>query len=132
MTAVPETVTHEVVVHPDVDTVVLTPYGDMTDELTDRIGKSLTAAATHHTHLIVDLHAVHTMQPAALSMLVRARQRTKAGGGLFCLVAPSRFVLTVLHTMRLVTAMPAYPDLREAMDAIRSGHRPAPQQNGTR
>jgi anti-sigma B factor antagonist len=122
MTATSETAAFDVTVAPGLDAAVVTPYGDMTDEFADRTRETLFEVADGHTHLVVDLHPVRIIEPAALSLLVRVRQRVKEGDGLFVLAAPSRFVLTVLHTMRLETAFPTCPDAETALDAIANHH----------
>lgn len=47
---------------------------------------------------------------AGLGLLVRAYRCTKRCGGGLSLVAPSRFVITVLHTMHLDGMFPIFPD----------------------
>ncbi len=79
-----------------------------------------TAAATR----VLDLHAVHLIDSAGLGLLVRAHHEAKHRGGSLSLVAPSRYVRTVLHTMRLDTVFHTYPDEQAAFRALRpdTGH----------
>ncbi|MDG4801087.1 STAS domain-containing protein [Micromonospora sp. WMMD980] len=51
--------------------------------------------------VLVDLAGLEVIDSAGLGLLVRAHQEARRDGRQLCLVAPSRFVLTVLHTMRL-------------------------------
>lgn len=75
--------------------------------------------AALHRHAVVDLHAVAFIDSAGLGLLVRARQEARQHGGTFDVVLPSRFVLTVLHTMRLEAVFRVFVDLRAARQAIR-------------
>jgi anti-sigma B factor antagonist len=118
MTATPEMVAFDITVQPRLSAAVVRPHGDLTDAFADRIRETLFEVADEHLHLVVDLQAVRIIEPDALSLLVRTRQRVKESGGLLVLAAPSRFVLTVLHTMRLEVAFPTCPDTPAALDAI--------------
>lgn len=51
--------------------------------------------------MLVDLTGLEVIDSVGLGLLVRAHQEARRDGRRLCLVAPSRFVLTVLHTMRL-------------------------------
>ncbi|MDI5943965.1 STAS domain-containing protein, partial [Micromonospora sp. DH15] len=50
-------------------------------------------------------------------LLVRAHQEARQRGVVLCLAAPSRFVRTVLHTMRLDGLFPTFADQQEALAA---------------
>ncbi|MFC0033328.1 STAS domain-containing protein [Micromonospora chaiyaphumensis] len=65
------------------------------------VRRALAEAVTVGDRVLVDLSAVEVIDSAGLGLLVRARQETRRDGRRLCLVAPSRFVRTVLHTMRL-------------------------------
>ncbi|WP_229073597.1 STAS domain-containing protein [Actinoplanes sp. DH11] len=99
------------------DATVLTPLADLDRDIAEEIRPVLMSAAGKGRDVLVDLHAVHLIDSAGLGLLVRAHQEAKQHGGRLALVAPSRFVQTVLHTMRLDGVFPLYPD-REA--ALRS------------
>ncbi len=73
---------------------------------TDRLRVALTKATEHDGQVVVDLSAVEHIDSVGLGLLVRARQEARQRGTELCLYAPSRFVLTVLHTMRLDAAFP--------------------------
>jgi anti-anti-sigma factor len=109
---------YDVRTHPDIDAVVVTPLVDLDAGVVDLLRDGLTAAAGVNRHVVLDLHAVHQIDSAGLGLLVRTHQEAKRRGGSLCLVAPSRFVLTVLHTMRLDPLFPAYPDEQTALRAI--------------
>ncbi|MEV6305394.1 STAS domain-containing protein [Actinoplanes sp. NPDC051861] len=88
------------------DRVVLSPLADLADDVAEALRPALMSAAAAGRHVVVDLHAVHTIEPAALSLLVRAHREARQHGGTVSLAAPSRFVQTVLHTMRLDGVFP--------------------------
>lgn len=106
-------------VHNDLDAVVVTPLGDIDAAFVETLRDGLTAAVSTSRHVVLDLHAAHLIDSAGLGLLVRANQEAKHRGGSLCLVAPSRYVLTVLHTMRLDTVFPTYPDEEAAFRALR-------------
>ncbi|MFC0506443.1 STAS domain-containing protein [Micromonospora costi] len=66
--------------------------------------------------VLVDLTEVEVIDSAGLGVLVRAHQEARDRGATLCLVAPSRFVLTVLHTMRLDGL---FPIVESRADALR-------------
>jgi anti-anti-sigma factor len=104
---------------PDVDAVVVTPLVDIDAGFAETLRDGLTAALDTSHHVVLDLHAVHLIDSAGLGLLVRIHQEAKNRGGSLCLVAPSRYVLTVLHTMRLDTVFASYPDEETAILAAR-------------
>ncbi|MET7833465.1 STAS domain-containing protein [Micromonospora sediminicola] len=71
---------------------------------------------------LVDLTGLEVIDSAGLGLLVRAHQEARRDGRRLCLVAPSRFVLTVLHTMRLDGVFAVVDDHAPA-----SGVAPAPR-----
>ncbi len=111
----PHTATCDVRVHDDLDVTVVTPLTDLdataAEALTMVLGSS-------HT-VLVDLHAAGVIDSAGLSLLVRAHQQAKQNGGALLLAAPSRYVRTVLHTMRLDGVFETYPDTGQALEVIR-------------
>jgi anti-sigma B factor antagonist len=104
----------------DVDAVVITPLSDMDAGLVERLRDDVMRAAHAHAHIVVDLHAVEFIDSAGLGLLVRARQEAKQHDATFTLAAPSRFVLTVLHTMRLDGVFRSFPNHRAALAAIQA------------
>lgn len=77
--------------------------------------RKLVATASQSHHLAVEMSQMRTLDPEGLALLVRARQEARHVGGRLCLVAPSKLVLTVLHTMRLEQAFPAFGDEAAAL-----------------
>ncbi|MER7456809.1 STAS domain-containing protein [Micromonospora sp. NPDC126480] len=80
------------------------PHGGDPDA--DPLRIALAQATEQDGRVVVDLSAVEHIDSAGLGLLVRARQEARQRGAELCLYAPSRFVLTVLHTMRLDAAFP--------------------------
>ncbi|MET8147080.1 STAS domain-containing protein [Actinoplanes sp. NPDC049668] len=103
----------------DAGVLVITPLTDLDADLSERLRGDLMEAAASYPHIVVDLHAVRFIDSSGLGLLVRARQRARQREATFDLVAPSRFVLTVLHTMRLETAFRTFSDLAVASQTIR-------------
>ncbi|ABP55016.1 STAS domain-containing protein [Salinispora tropica] len=80
----------------------------------DPLRTALDEAIEHEGRVVVDLSAVEQIDSVGLGLLVRARQEARQRGAELCLHAPSRFVLTVLHTMRLDAAFPVVTDHPDA------------------
>jgi anti-sigma B factor antagonist len=99
----------------DLEAVVVTPLTDLDSDVAELIRPALMAAAGEGRDVVVDLHAVHIIDSAGLGLLVRAHQEAKQSGGRLALVAPSPFVQTVLHTMRLEGLFTMYPDRDAAL-----------------
>ncbi|TDC36760.1 anti-sigma factor antagonist [Micromonospora sp. 15K316] len=75
--------------------------------------RALREAVEQGDRVLVDLSEVQVIDSTGLGLLVRARQEARRRDATLCLVAPSRFVLTVLHTMRLDGVFPV-AESREA------------------
>jgi anti-anti-sigma factor len=79
---------------------VVRVYGDLDAALAPALRQVLADAVDRHSDVVVDLAHAPTVDPAGLSLLVRAHRHARRCDGTMCFVAPSRYVLTVLHTMR--------------------------------
>ncbi|GAB2621745.1 hypothetical protein Aab01nite_77350 [Paractinoplanes abujensis] len=97
------------------DVAVVTPSHDLVAESGDLLREALAVAVHDHRHVIVDMSAAPTIDSSGLSVLVRAHNDAKARGGTLSLAAPSRYVVTVLHTMKLHPVFPLYPDVDAAL-----------------
>jgi anti-anti-sigma factor len=75
----------------------------------EAVRRALAEAVTLDRQVLVDLAEVRTIDSTGLGLLVRAHQEARQDGKVLCLVAPSRFVRTVLHTMRLDSVFPVIP-----------------------
>ncbi|GAB7046681.1 STAS domain-containing protein [Catenuloplanes indicus] len=94
--------------------------GTLDRHVTDTVQAALEDPAGRCAHVVLDLGGVATVDPNGLSGLVRVRQVCRRRRGTVCLAAPSRFVLAVLHTMRLTEAFPCFPDRSAALAWSRS------------
>ena len=99
----------------DGDTAVVTPLSDFDEAAAELLREVLTEAVRDHRHVVVDMHAAETIDSAGLSLLVRTHNDAKSRGGTLSLAAPSRYIVTVLHTMRLHTVFALYPDVDTAL-----------------
>ena len=90
---------------------------DLDRDLADRVRPALMEAANAGRDVIVDMRGVSIVDSAGLGLLVRAHRAAKRRGATLCLVAPSRFVQTVLHTMHLDGVFPVHRDVRTALAA---------------
>lgn len=103
------------------DTAVVELHGDLDVLIADNLREVLTRACDEHRHVVVDLAQVRLIDSAALGVLVRGHQTIKAKGGQLCLAAPSRFIMAVLHTMRLQPVFPIFAGREQAMDWVAAG-----------
>ena len=83
------------------------PFAEV--DAAEPVRRALSEALTLGPQILVDLGEVTTIDPVGLGLLVRAHQEARQEGRSLGLVAPSRFVLTVLHTMRLEQIFPVFP-----------------------
>jgi anti-sigma B factor antagonist len=88
---------------------------DITPEVADELRATLDEAVSARPRVVVDLAETHTIDSAGLGALVRARNAARHRDGTLVLAAPSRFVQTVLRTMRLHTAFPVYGTVEQAV-----------------
>ncbi|MEV0430950.1 STAS domain-containing protein [Micromonospora sp. NPDC050495] len=83
------------------------PAGEV--DTAESVRRALREAFTLGPQVLVDLGDVATIDSTGLGLLVRAHQDARNEGRTLCLVAPSRFIRTVLHTMRLEQVFPIFP-----------------------
>ena len=88
---------------------------DLDRDLADRLRPVLAEATAAGRDVVIDMHGAGIIDSAGLGLLVRAYRSARSHGRAFCLVAPSRFVLTVLHTMHLDGLFPIHPDVDSAL-----------------
>jgi anti-sigma B factor antagonist len=114
----------------DLRATVVTPLADLGQQMADTLRPALMSAAATGRHVVVDLRSAELIDPAGLGLLVRAHREARQHSGALHLVAPSRFVRTVLHTMRLDSVFPIFIDVSTALQDVRPGlvhepgHRP--------
>jgi anti-anti-sigma factor len=102
-------------IHADIDATVAGGLRDV-----------LAGAIDRYAHVVVDLAEVPTLGPEGLGVLVRAHRRARRLNGWVCFAAPSRFVLTVLHTMHVDGVFPIFDDCESALEWL--GSPAIPQQ----
>ena len=102
-------------------------HGDLDLEVAPDLRDALSRAVGRHRGVVVDLTDAPRLDSAGLGVLIRARGRARHSGGVVCLVGPSRFVLTVLHTMHVDGVFPIFDDCATAFDWIGSDEAAVPQ-----
>lgn len=90
------------------DTLVVDLEGDLDIQVAASMRKWLTAACEAKRNLVLDMTAVKFVDSTGLGVMVRAHQAAKRNGGQVVLAAPSRFLLTILQTMRLEPVFPTF------------------------
>lgn len=81
----------------------------------ERVRRALADAIDTGGHVLVDLTEVEVVDSAGLGLLVRAHQEARQRSAVLCLVGPTRFVRTVLHTMRLDDLFPIFENRAAAL-----------------
>ncbi len=107
-----EVVTVEALPH----AAVLHIHADIDATVAPRLRDTLADAIDRYAHVVVDLSEVPTLGPEGLAVLVRAHRRARRLNGWVCFAAPSRFVVTVLHTMHVDGIFPIFDDCAEALE----------------
>jgi anti-sigma B factor antagonist len=110
----------------DLDTAVIRMTGDIDLHVAEAVRDTLAHAIALHRAVILDMTAVDAIDSTGLGLLVRAHQDAKQRGGQLCLAAPSRFILTVLHTMRLDRVFALYGTRDEALAELTRARQPSP------
>jgi anti-anti-sigma factor len=101
------------------DAVVVRVRADIDERVAGSLRQTLCDAADRHAHVVLDLSDVATLDPAGLAALVRAHQWARRRDAVLCFAGPSRFVVTVLHTMRVDGLFPIFDDCGAALDWLR-------------
>jgi anti-anti-sigma factor len=86
--------------------------------------QTLADAVDRHAWVIVDLAEAPTLDSTGLGVLVRAHRRARRRDGTVCFAAPSRYVMTVLHTMHVDGVFPTFDDCSSALQSADAGERP--------
>jgi anti-anti-sigma factor len=115
----PHGVTFEVHTRADNEAIVFTPLADLESGLVEHLRDDLIRATATHRHVVMNLPAARLIDSAGLGLLVRAYQAAKQHDATFSLAAPSRYVQTVLHTMRLDGVFRTFADQQSALEAVR-------------
>lgn len=102
------------------DGTLVRVHGNLDATTAPELRDALCQAVDRHPSVVVDLAAAPRVDPIGLGVLIRAHGRVKHSGGVLCLVAPSRFVLTVLHTMHIDGVFPIFEDCLTALRWVRA------------
>ncbi|MEV6846408.1 STAS domain-containing protein [Actinoplanes sp. NPDC051411] len=102
------------------DSALVRVHGNLDATMAPDLRDALCWAVDRHTAVVVDLAGSPRVDPAGLGVLIRAHGRAKHRGGVICLVAPSRFVLTVLHTMHVDGVFPIFDECVTALRWVRA------------
>ncbi|MEU8153249.1 STAS domain-containing protein [Micromonospora sp. NPDC048986] len=102
-------------------TTVIAATGDIDLDTGDNLRTALRHVAEVGGHVVVDLSRVHIIDSTGLGLLVRAHRDARERGVTLCLAAPSRFIRTVLHTMRLDGAFPIFDSREDALAQLCDG-----------
>ncbi|MEU4420259.1 STAS domain-containing protein [Actinoplanes sp. NPDC024001] len=103
---------------------VLRVFGDVDLDVVGELRAALDEAVRRRPYVIVDLNAAGTIDSLCLGALVWGRSRARRAGGDLLLVAPSRFVQTVLRGMRLDTAFRVFATVPQAITNAAATTRP--------
>jgi anti-anti-sigma factor len=102
------------------DSALVRVHGNLDATTASDLRDALCWAVDRHRAVVVDLAGSPRVDPAGLGVLIRAHGRARHRGGVLCLVEPSRFVLTVLHTMHVDGVFPIFGDCVTALRWVRT------------
>ncbi|KAB1128905.1 STAS domain-containing protein [Micromonospora sp. AMSO12t] len=103
------------------DVAAVTAAGNVDVDTADELRAALRQAVDVGGHVVVDLTRVRLIDAGGLALLVRAHRDARERGAVLCLAAPSRFIRTVLHTMRLDGLFPVFASPQEALRRLSPG-----------
>lgn len=106
------------------DVTIVTLVGDIDIDACGPLRSALHTAIAVNGYVILDLTEVHLIDSTALGLLVRAQHEARRRGGVLGLAAPSRFILSVLHTMHLADLFPIFTSCTEATAELAPGWQP--------
>ena len=102
------------------EVTVLTDDGELGADAGEALRAALRGAVSLSGTVVVDLVRVQVIDSVGLGLLVRAHREVRDRGERLCLAAPSRFIRTVLHTMKLDGVFPIFVSLDEALTQLRA------------
>lgn len=94
---------------------IVTVRGDVDIDLAAELRACLAEAIARRRRVVLNFAEVAVIDSVGLGVLVRAHRDARRLGGALCLVAASRFVVTVLHTMRLDAIFALFDDCEQAL-----------------
>ncbi|TCC00561.1 anti-sigma factor antagonist [Micromonospora zingiberis] len=102
------------------EVAVLASGGDLGADAGEALRAALRDAVALAGTVVVDLVHVQVIDSVGLGLLVRAHREVRERGERLCLAAPSRFIRTVLHTMKLDGVFPIFASRDEALAQLRA------------
>jgi anti-anti-sigma factor len=97
------------------DAAIVTVRGDVDIDLADALRAALAEAIAHRRRVVLNVTEVAVIDSIGLGVLVRAHRDARRLGGALCLVAGSRFIVTVLHATRLDAMFALFDDCEHAL-----------------
>lgn len=111
---------------------VVAVAGDIDIAVGEALQAALATAIAAGGPVLVDLTRVHLIDSTGLGLLVRAHCQAKERGNRLGLAAPSRFIRTVLHTMRLDGLFPIFDSRQDGVRRLSPADPQAPRRSRTR
>jgi anti-sigma B factor antagonist len=96
-------------------------HADIDAAVADPLRRALAEAADRYGNVVLDLACAPTLDSAGLGALVRAHKHARQRDAVLCFAGPSRYVVTVLHTMKVDGLFPTFDDCDSALDWLRIG-----------
>ncbi|WP_341721265.1 STAS domain-containing protein [Micromonospora sp. FIMYZ51] len=100
------------------EVTVLVDSDELAPETDDTLRVALREAVEVDGTVVVDLGRVNVIDSVGLGLLVRAHREVRERDARLCLAAPSRFIRTVLHTMKLDGVFPIFETLDDALTQL--------------
>jgi anti-anti-sigma factor len=94
---------------------IVTVRGDFDVDQADFLRAALAQAIGHHGGVVLNFAEVGVIDSVGLGVLVRAHRDARRSGRQMCLVSASRFIVAVLHTMRIDAIFPRFDSCEEAL-----------------
>jgi anti-sigma B factor antagonist len=98
------------------DAAVVRIRSDIDMTVADPLRRALTDAVDRYGNVVLDLADAPTLDSAGLGALVRAHKHARHADAVLCFAGPSRYVVTVLHTMKVDGLFPTFDDCPTALD----------------
>jgi anti-anti-sigma factor len=94
--------------------------GDVDLDTAVELWAVLERAVSVRPAVVVDLSGVDMVDSTGVGALVRGRNAARNRSGELVLAGPSRFLRTVLETMRLTSEFPTFATVEQALESLRS------------
>jgi anti-anti-sigma factor len=98
------------------DAAVVRIHTDIDATVADPLRRALAEAVDRYGDVVLDIADAPALDSAGLGALVRAHKHARQRDAVLCLAGPSRYVVTVLHTMKVDGLFPTFDDCESALD----------------